>query len=204
MSKVKIGFSGLTVPEQIERARNIETKITGNPLYPTPVPPLAVVNGAITALENAYNESRGRDKNKVAAMKLRRKELLFIMGQEAAYVQEASGGNQEAILSSGFDVVSPKTPRPDIAGPVNDVRVKSGSTNGKIHANWDKASDAVMYVVLVSLSADFSNPEPKGITTKTQKEIGEFASGTNVWVAIRGLGREEAGPQSDPVHILVR
>ena len=79
MSKVKMGFYGLSVPEQIERARHIHDEMTGNTNYTTPVPALTIVDGAITALETAYNNSRGRDKNEVAIMNLRRKELLVII-----------------------------------------------------------------------------------------------------------------------------
>jgi len=204
MSKTKIGFSGLTVPEQIERARNIHTLMTGNVNFTTPVPALTVVNTAITALETAYNESRGRDKNKVALMRLRRREFLYVMSQEGAYVQEASGGEEEKILSSGYDVVGPKTPHSDTAGPISNLRATDGSVNGKIRVDWDKALDAVNYVVLVSLDGDFKNPEPKGVTTKTHKEIGDFESGTSVWIKIIPIGRENIGPHSETVVFKLR
>ncbi len=204
MSKVKIGFAGLTVPEQIERARHIKTSMTGNTNYMTPSPTLIEVDGAVTALENAYNESRSRDKNKVAAMKLRRKELLFIISQEAAYVQQASGGELEKILSSGFDVAKAKTPRSDTAGMVTNVRLSDGSAQGKIRVDFDKADNSVMSVILVAKDPDFNNQEPKGITTKTHKEIGTFNQGEKLWVKVLALGREEPGTPSEPVFILTR
>lgn len=204
MSKVKIGFSGLTVPVQIERARNIYNLITGNINYTTPVPALTVVNGAITALETAYNESRGRDKTKVALMRLRRKELLFVVGQEAAYVQEASGGVEEKILSSGYDVAQPRTPHSDTAGPISNLRLSEGSTPNKIRVDFNKASDAVIYVILSSADADFNKPEPKGVTTKTHKEIGDFGSSQSVWIKVVPIGRENIGPVSEPVMYKVR
>ncbi len=205
MAKIKIGFSGLTVLEQIERVRLIVTKMTGNATYTTPVPPLADISAAANALETAFNESRGRDKNKVIAKDLRRKELLFIVNQEGAYVQEASGGNDEKILSSGFDIRGNNTPHPVTPGAVGNVRLSDGSNNGKIRVDWDKADNAVIYVILTSLNPDFGNlGEPKGITTKTHKEIGNFDPGTKVWVKIVPLGREEMGPNSEPLYIIVR
>ena len=56
MSRVKQGFSGLSVPEQVERARLIVTKTTGNASYTTPNPALADVSAAATALETAYKD----------------------------------------------------------------------------------------------------------------------------------------------------
>ena len=204
MSKVKIGFSGLTVPEQIERGRNIYSKMLDNANYTSPIPTLVVYNGSVVSLETAFNESRGRDKNKVAAMKLRRKEFLFLSNQLGAYVQEASGGDEEKIRSSGYDVVKPRAPHSDTAGAVSNVRLSDGSNNGKIRVDFDKADNAVLYAIVVSIDADFSKLEPKGITTKTHKEIGDFDPGTRIWVKVIPLGRENMGPKSEAVSIIVR
>ncbi len=206
MAKVKIGFSGLSVPEQIERARSIVTKMTGNASYTTPSPALAVVTAAVNALETAYNLSRNRDTEKVAAMVLRRKEMLFQINQEGAYVQEASEGDAEKILSSGFSIVGTKTVHPDIAGEVHNVQLNDGSNSGKVRVDFDKASDAVIYVIEASKFADFSGDEEllKGVTTKTHKEISGLTVGTKYWVRVFGLGKEEVGPYSEPVSIIVR
>jgi hypothetical protein len=205
MAKLKIGFSGLTVPEQIERARLIVTRMTGNAAYPTPSPTLADVSDAANALETAYNDSRNRDKNKVAIMKLRRKEMLFLIGQLAAYVQQASGADEEKILSSGFDVRSSNHSHPVVAGEVHNVRVTDGSNSGKIKVSWDKAANAVVYIVLVSTNPDGFNLESaKGYTTRTSKEIGDLDTGVKYWIRVVALGREEIGPLSEPADIIVR
>lgn len=198
MAKVKIGFSGLSVSEQVERARLIIGKMTGNATYPTPNPTLLVVGAAADALETAYNESRNRDKIKVAALKLRRKEMLFLANQLGAYVQEASDGDAEKIFSSGFSVRGTKTPHPDIAGMVGNVRLSDGSNSGKVRVDFDKASDAVIYIIEASRTIDFSDENLlKGVTTKTHKEIGGLTVGIKYWVRVFGLGREEVGPYSE-------
>ncbi len=205
MSKVKMGFSNLSVPEQIERARQIVFKMTGNVNYTTPNPSLANMTAANDALEDAYNASRNRDKEKVAAMRLRRKELLFGISQLAAYVQQASDGNEEKILSSGFSVRGTNTPHPVIAGLVHDVQLSDGSKSGRVRVDWKKADDAVIYIV--ETAPDSSAPlefKTAGVTTSLHKEIGDYTPGTKVWVRVTALGREEAGPASEPVSIIVR
>jgi len=204
MSKVKIGFSGLSVPNQIERGRNIVTKMTGNAAFTNPNTTLVDVTAAINALETAYNESRNRDKVKMVTMRLRRKEFLYLMVQEAAYVQQASGGDPEIILSSGFSVVGAKTPNPVTAGVVTNVRLSDGSVSGNVRIDWDKALYTVLYVVLISVDVDFTNPVPKGITTKTTKEIDGLTVGDRLWIKVLPLGREKMGQASEPVSILVR
>lgn len=205
MAKLKIGFSGLTVPEQIERARLIVTRMTGNAAFPTPSPTLSDVSDAADALEIAYNDSRNRDKNKVAIMKLRRKEMLFLISQLAAYVQQASGADEEKILSSGFDVRSSNHNHPVVAGEVHNVRVTDGSNSGLIKVSWDKAANAVVYVILASTDPNVANPsDARGFTTRTSKEVGDFPPGSRIWIKVLALGREEMGPISEPADIIVR
>ena len=205
MAKVKIGFSGLSVPEQIERAKSIVTKMTGNANYTTPSPSLAVVTAAVDALETAYNNSRNRVKVKVAAMYLRRKEMLFQIVQEAAYVQEASEGDEEKILSSGFELRSTNSIHPVVADMVTNVQLNDGSVSGKLKVQWDAASNAIIYIIEVSKSIDFNDSDAlRGITTKTQKEVGNLSPGLKYWIKVTALGREEIGSPSEPVSIIAR
>jgi len=204
MSKVKMGFSRLAVPDQVERSRHIQAEMTGNVNYTTPSPALSVVGTATDALETAYNESRGGDEDKLAVMRLRRKDLLALIVLLASYVQTASESDEEKILSSGFDVVAPRTPHPDTAGVVNNVRLKDGSVSGKMKVAWDIASDSVIYVIEASLTADFAINEFKGCTTKTHKEIGGFTPETTYWIRVFAFGRENPGQPSSPVSLRVR
>src|SRR4051812_27678031 len=140
MARVKIGLSGLSGTDQIERSRNIKTLMTGNASYTTPNPTLMAVGAAIDAFEVAFNESRNRDKVKMETMRLRRAAMLLIMFQLAAYVQEASDGDREKILSSGFGVVGDKVRHPVVAGETHDVRVFDGSSEEKQLFKWNRAS----------------------------------------------------------------
>ncbi len=204
MSKVKIGFSNLTVPEQIERTRLIISNMTGNANYPAPAPSLIDLNTAVDALETAYNESRGRDKTKIVIMNLRRKELAYLVSQEAAYVQQASGGDAEKILSSGFEIRKEPEPKSDTAGEVINLRLSDGTVSGKVRVDFDRARDAVLYVVMVSKDADPNKTEPQGFTSRTYKEIGDFSAGSKICVQVMALGRENPGTPSDPAYFLVR
>src|SRR5688572_28335559 len=125
MARIKLGFSLLNVPAQIERGRNITTLMTGNTNYPTPSPTLAAVDAIIDALEVAYNESRNRDTVKMEIMRTRRAELLAIIRQLGAYVQNASLGNALVTLTSGFSVVPPRSPKPPVQ-QILDLRIAEG------------------------------------------------------------------------------
>lgn len=204
MSKVKVGFINLSVPSKIEKARLIITRITGNAVYPAPVPSVIDLTNATDAVEVAYTESRNRDKEKVAILRQRVAELDYLISQMAAYVQQASGGDELKILSSGFDVRKEPEPKSDTAGEVINVRLSDGTVNGKVRVDFDRAGNAVLYVVSVSESGDPENTEPKGFTSKTFKEIGDFKSGTRICVRVMALGRENPGSPSDPAFFVVR
>jgi len=204
MSIVKIGFSGLNVPDQIQRTREITTAMTGNPTYLTPSPALNDVDDKADEVETAYQESRGGDKDKLAILRLRRKELLVLISLLAQYVQFTSGGDEEKILSSGFDVRKVNAPHPDTAGQVPNLRLSEGSNIRKVKAMWDKADDAVIYFIESDITPDFNNAEARGFTTRLQKEIGEFTQGQRIWIRVFAIGREKPGPASEPVSIIVK
>ena len=198
MSKIKIGFSLLDVPKQVERSRLIQGAMTGNASYATPVPSLATVKTATDNLETAYNESRGRDKNKVQIMKLRRAEMLALITQLAAYVQSTSGGDTEIILSSGFDVIVRGAPQPPV-GQILNLRVSKGNVSGTVKLLWDRMPGARVYVIEVS--TDPFGPEtfvPRGVSTKSRFELDKLTPGTKYWVRVAAIGLDGLGDWSDP------
>ncbi len=204
MAKVKMGYDRLKVPEQVARTRAIISAMNGNPNYPSPVPSLGDVASANNALETAYNESRGRDKDKAAIMRMRRKELLGLIVQLAGYVQQASAGDEEKILSSGFDVVRRGVPGSATPEQVMNVRLGDGSASGLVKVRWAKTAGAVNYIIESSLNSDFSGSIQRTSTTSIQKEIGEYTPATTVWVRVYALGRQNPGTTSVPVSIIVR
>lgn len=203
MSKVKIGFSNLQVPQQIERSRLITTRMTGNANFATPVPDLASVISATNEVETAYNESRGRDKNKVQIMRLRKAEMLALIVQLAAYVQSITDGDEEKILSSGFDVVRRGEPQPPV-GKVMNVRVSNGPLSGSIKVLWNRTPGARVYIVQITtdpiVPGGFSEHT---ITSKTRTVMLDFNPATKYWLRVAAIGRDGRGNWSDPVAKIV-
>ena len=198
MSKIKIGFSNLDVPKQVERSRKIQTAMLGNPDFPDPSPKLDVLKKATDLLETAYNESRGRDKNKIQIMKLRRAEMLGLIVQLSAYVQSTSAGNKEIILSSGFDVIQRGTPQPPV-GQVLNLRLSSGSISGSIKALWDRVPGAKIYAIEIS-NDPFTDASFKltASSSKTRCQLEGLNPGTKYWVRIAAVGKDGTGKWSDP------
>lgn len=199
MAITVIGFNGLSVPAQIERTRLIVTNMTGNANFATPNPALATITTAVDALEVAYNESRGRDKVKVALMRIRQKELLKLMRSLAGYVQSTSEGDEAIILSSGFSVRKPRQPLGPVTAP-RDLEVEQGTQTNSLLARWKSVTGGVAYVVEVSRDQvpEAKSFSPVGVTTKGRFQIEDLLSGELYWIRVAAIGKEGVGPFSDP------
>lgn len=198
MAKVKIGMSGLSIPQKIERSRSIQNSIAGNANFPTPNPTLAIVKTATDALDAAFQEAIHHDSVKVQLRDMRLKEMQAIINQLAAYIQNASEGDAEKILSSGFDVVSRGNPLPPLQMVLN-LRLESGSNSTKILAHWDRVVGAKIYVVEMTEDPLVDeNFKAAGTSSKTRFEFTNLMPGKKYWVRVAGIGKDGIGPYSDP------
>ncbi len=204
MAKVRIGFSRLSVPNQIERALNITGKMTGNAHFPTPRPTLDAVKTANNALEKLYNESRNKDRLKLKLMAGSRKALLKVINELAAYVENVSEGSEEIIRSSGFDVVGKRVFTNDTAGPVYNLRLSDGRVSGSLRGDWNEAANAVIYRVEVATDRAFTAIVKTKYTTKLHKEITGLKANISHWVRVTAIGREEEGSTCQGAELKVR
>lgn len=202
MALVKLGFTTLSVPDKILKTRSIVTLMTGNASFTTPNPALAAVTTAANALETAFNDAADGGKTKTAIMHSKETKLNGLMSQLAAYVQEASGGVELVILSSGMEVRSPKTPPQELSAPLN-LEALTGEFEGEITLRWKRVAKAKAY--LIQKSADGATGwENLNITsTKAVAAINGLNSGSKLWFRVCAVGAKGNSPWSDPARGLV-
>lgn len=193
--KLKMGFIGLSVPSVIERSRLITGAMTGNVNFPTPDPTLADVVTATDALEVSYNASR-TDSVEMAIMRLRLKDLMNLIRKLAAYVQATSGGNEESILSSRFDVVYRGAPLGPV-GQVLNLRIKPGSVPGSIRVLWNSVVGAGAYQVQISTTNVPDSFQLVRIAIRTNADLNGLIPGDVYFIRIGAVGRDEYGAWSD-------
>ncbi|MBV8860139.1 MAG: hypothetical protein JOZ02_24625, partial [Acidobacteria bacterium] len=58
MSKVKLNFDRLSIPEKVARAQQVVAAMTGNTNFTTPTPTLAALTTAINELETATSDAQ--------------------------------------------------------------------------------------------------------------------------------------------------
>ena len=105
---VKPGLTRVTFKALVGKARNSVTMMTGNPAFATPSPTLASVSAAadkLAAADEAYDFTRSK------VVKEERDSAFGVLKSTyrdlGGYVQMASGGDKELILSADRDAINP-------------------------------------------------------------------------------------------------
>jgi hypothetical protein len=104
------------VPALVTYVQSIVTAMTGNPSFPSPVPPLATVSTAAAALHAAESTALARTKGMVAARNDRRTALVTLLQQLRGYIQTVADADFETaatvIKSAGIAVKKVPAPKP--------------------------------------------------------------------------------------------
>ena len=168
-AKVKMGLTTKTTNQLIPYIQNHIEMMTGNPNFTTPQPPAA----DFLTLFNAYQEAalaainaESAWKDAVAARDQLRTDITAAMTVRGAYVQEASNGNRQVILSSGLGAKNPPTPVTSLAAPTN-LRIDLNGEAGLMKIRWDVVPNAKTYALQCSRDVTPRVWEPLDSGTKT-------------------------------------
>ena len=126
--------------------------------------------------------------------------------REAIYVQEASEGDLEKIMSANFHA------EPDVhlwpfanLGEVHDLSANAGDSQGEIDLSWDPVRGASGYEVEVTADLGGDGPwEPCTATTASKATVGQLESSIRYWFRVCALNDRGYGKWSDPVTKFAR
>ena len=168
-AKVKMELATKNNNQLIPFIQNHIEMTTGNPLFVTVQPPAADFLAQFNLYQNAalaaiHAEAAWKDS--IALRDQMRADMTAMMNVRAAYIQEASNGNKQAILSSGLGVKNPPTPISAIAAPTN-LRVDLNGEAGMMKIRWDTVTGAKTYVLQCSPDVTPRVWEQLSSTTKT-------------------------------------
>ena len=109
MKKValKVGsksFARAPIPAKIQKTREIVADMTGNVNFSNPNPALGTVTNAVNDLETKHEAAADGGKTLKNIMRAANKVLNDLMSQLESYVENASGGDELKIVSSGMTV----------------------------------------------------------------------------------------------------
>ena len=201
MAKVKFSLNQVSDVDTLQTCSDLQTALTGNANFTTPVPPLAtfgtaitMAQAALTASNNAAAASKQATADKDAAMAT----LAALAMQLVAYVDLTAAGDESKILSAGLDVRAAKTPQ-TVPGQVQNLSLTAGDNAGSLDAHWDFLANGKSYEVQTSADP-FTNTSfvTADTVTKSSTTLTGLTSGAKMWVRVRGINSAGKGAWSDP------
>ena len=189
-----------SVPALVSYAQGIVKRMTGNPTFPNPTPPLAAVLAAINDLQLAETGAQSRIKGAVAARNEKRAALVGVLQQLRAYIQaiaDADPTNAASIIeNTGVAVRKTPTRRARAftakQGPVSGVaKVVAEVAARRASYDWQYSSDGGKTWVTA----------PSTLQAKTT--VAGLAPGATVQFKYRAVTKTGAGDWSQPVSLMV-
>ncbi len=101
-----VGFRSLPHQDVASRADAVINGMTGNPIYPTPIPTMAVFKPLVDVYHVTIIDADGGGKKQIAARASAQKPVIKGLRQLASYVEANCNDDMAAFLSSGFQAVS--------------------------------------------------------------------------------------------------
>lgn len=203
MSQIVTNIAGLSISKKLEKSTNIITKSSANPAIPGNGPAVAALSTSQAALDAAN-----------AAVIAARNSLKLLMVERdlaeadwdakctalADFTQVATGGEETAILSSGYAVREPNAPVGRVGIPENLTARTNGSV-GVTKLRWKAVPGAINY--LIQCSPDLITESSfvlVGSSPKANTEISGAVPGKVCWFRVAAVGAADTGSWSSPAQ----
>ena len=144
---VVLDFIPFPVSEKVSFCRNVNDRLFGNALYPTPDVTLVEAKATVDVLEAAILAAKDGGHTAISAMHDAEKRVDEIYRKLANYVDRTAAGDETSILSSGFHlskqpVITPKATLAAVDGEHSgSVRLVAKALLGAVAYLWQMAID---------------------------------------------------------------
>jgi hypothetical protein len=172
--KVVNGFTEMSNERLLVKATLINTSMAGNPAFPTPVPSLTDLAGAIGLFQADVLAAEGGDKLAIAERDQQRDVLVNVLHLLGNYVLFTSAGDEVKAKSSGFGIGKIPAPAPPMTTPTG-LELKNGVNKGELKLRFRRVLGARSYRYDIT-------PGPL-----TQNNVWESSSGTIAKKQFSGL-----------------
>jgi hypothetical protein len=152
------------------------------------------------AAANATVEANG-GKGDHQAKRTAEKVLRAAIKAWAWYVQNASGGDEDKILLSKFEVVKRGTPVGELNPPQN-LGARLTNRSGRVALHWKREAGADMHHVFMSTTSEPFNWQLIGATSKSRFNADSLEPGTFYFFAVTALGAAGESSKSEPCRAM--
>lgn len=204
MKKVKLALRNISIPALLALARNIIDRMTGNLNFPSPNPPIADITTAADTLEASLTASmslKDASKAQTVALNLAEDNLANSLTLLGSHVENASGGNEQKIISSGMDVAD-TVPSIVPLYVVENFYATTGDEEGEINAMWTRLRNVGKhtYDVFVKLYGVAGAPWVLKVGTDQSKaDIKGLVSLQKYEVKLVPMKENMPGPESEVI-----
>ena len=204
MAEVALHLEDLSAPDLLATGSRLLSGLDGNPNFPEPRPPLDEVRHRLGTLENLHEEYR-KVRLRLNELKTERdaamKEVRDTLMREAAYVQEASGGDAKKIVSAHLTAERTWSWWPfGSLAQVIEFSASTGEQPGEVDLVWDPVHDADGYEVECSDDASGGGTWlPCAVAPESRVTVTGLAPRRRYWFRVRATGGKGKGDWSDPI-----
>jgi hypothetical protein len=187
VAKLNLSTSPYTDADFLGKAKYVLACLTGNPSFPSPVPPLADLSAAIDAFALALVGAASGTHALVAAKNERRAELEAVYVQLGMYVMYVANGSVELLTQSGYTVAKDREPV-YISNPGN-VTLANGVTSGDLDCMVAAVKGSKLYLHQISDSEPAENTVWDSRTCSRSKYTFKgLQPGKKYWVRVAATG----------------
>lgn len=201
MPRIKLNLRNLSIPDKVQKGRQIVTAMTNNTNFPNAHPPLPTVTDALATLEKSYASvqvAKADVKAKASAQDDANVKVDQILGQLAAYVESIAGNDEKIITSAGLTTKATRS-APIFLSPPQGLSATAGDHEGVIELSWKKVPHAKSYTI--QMSPDPPTPESwahAAIATASTATIENLMSGKRFWFRVAAIGSMGQSGWSEP------
>lgn len=201
MPRIKLNVRQLSIPDKVQRGRQIITAMTNNANFSNPHPPLSDVTAALANLEQNYallQAAKADVKAKAATQDDADSKVNQILAQLAAYVESIAGTDEKIITSAGLTTkVSRSTPT--FLSPPQGLSATAGDHEGVIDLSWKKVANARSYTIQMSPDPPTAESWTQAaIATASTRTIENLTSGKRFWFRVAAIGAMGQSGWSEP------
>jgi hypothetical protein len=201
MPRIKLNLRDLSIPDKVQKGRQIVTAMTNNANFANPHPSLSEVTAALASLEQNYallQAAKADVKAKATTQDDADSKVDQILVQLAAYVESIAGNDEKIITSAGLATKNSRS-APVFLSPPQGLSATVGDHDGVIELSWKKVPKAKSYTI--QISADPPNPESwthAAIATASTRTIENLTSGKRFWFRVAAIGAMGQSGWSEP------
>jgi len=201
MRNIKLNLRSLSVPDKVNKGRQIVTAMTNNANFSNPHPPLSEIATSINTLEQTYASllsAKADAKAKASAQEDAEAKVDQGLSQLAAYVESIAGNDAKIVTSAGLETKASRS-APAALLPPQGLSATAGDHDGTIDLSWKKIAKAKSYTIEVS-------PDPPtteswahtAIATASFSTIANLTSGKRYWFRVAAIGPMGQSGWSEP------